>query len=86
MNQELREQLAKHKHMSQENVNKIYNTIIKDKNLMNMFSHASMEVLNKLKDLTPNLEQLLDHQNTMLGLFINKGEVNNNCAEVNQNC
>ena len=57
----MREQLAKHKHMSQESVNEIYHSIISDKSLMNMFSQASIDVLNKIKDLTPNLEQLLDH-------------------------
>jgi len=42
-----------------------------------------MNVLNKIKDLTPNLEQLLDHQSTMIGLFTNKGALNKNCAEIN---
>lgn len=54
---------------------------------MNMLSQDALNVLNKIQDLTPNLEQLLDHQRCLVDLFTTGNlAVNKNCAEINQKC
>ena len=58
-----------------------------DQLLMNMLSQDALNVLNKVQELTPNLEKLLDHQRCLVDLFtIENLVVNKNCAEINQKC
>lgn len=93
LNQDLKEQNYQLKqeveaHFTQEKVNNILNFITNDHMLMNMLSEESLSILSKVQDLSPALEKLLEHQQTLLDLFtVNETYVvNKNCAEINQNC
>jgi len=53
-----------------------------------MLSMEAHGVLEKLRDLSPNLEKLLEHQKILVELFTtgNDRSINKNCAEINQKC
>ena len=93
MNQELREDLQAARadygrHLSQDKVDALLQDINQDQNLLNMLSQDSMDLLNKMQDLSPNLRQLLEHQEALYQLFSTSdySQVNRNCAEINQKC
>jgi predicted nucleic acid-binding Zn-ribbon protein len=92
LNQDLREQTFKLKAeldgaLTQEKVNQLMGLLTSDQLLMNMLSQDALNVLNKIQELTPNLEKLLDHQRCLVDLFTTENlAVNKNCAEINQKC
>ena len=76
--------------LTQPKIVSILESIINDQLLINMLSEDALNVLNKLQDLAPNLEKLLDHQKILVELFTlgeqSGFQVNKNCAEINQKC
>jgi len=60
-----------------------------DQLFLNMLSQDALDLLEKVRELSLNLDQLLEHQRALVALFTVKGNyslANKNCAEINQNC